>query len=121
MNAAAAMFVALGGAVGAVARHVLDRTITPRTPGDYPSGILVANLVGSFVLGLVTAMGAGWVVPAIGVGFCGALTTYSTVAASTWAFAEERRVGRAVVVITATVVGATLSAWVGMVVGAAVR
>lgn len=100
--------VAIGGAMGAVLRHLVDQGVSRATPGDYPWGILLVNGVGSLLLGLVTpGAAAGAISPPVamllGVGVCGALTTYSTVAAQTWQFVEQDRRGRAAVVIVATV------------------
>jgi fluoride exporter len=77
------LLVALGAAVGAPARYVLDRAVQTRHLGTWPWGTLTVNVVGSFVLGAVAAASRGGgtdaVVPAlVGTGFCGALTTYST-------------------------------------------
>ncbi len=76
------LFVVLGGGLGAPLRYATDRAVQARTGGAFPWGTLVVNVAGSFLLGLVTALlGAGgpeWLRFAVGVGFCGALTTYST-------------------------------------------
>jgi CrcB protein len=52
----------------------------------------VVNVVGSFVLGVVAGWPGlpTWVMPLLGIGFCGALTTFSTLAFETWVFLEER-------------------------------
>ena len=52
----------------------------------------MVNVVGSFVLGLVAGRPApGGLADAVGgIGFCGALTTFSTLAFETWVFLEER-------------------------------
>ena len=68
------LLVALGAAVGAplrlLAGHWLDH--------DFPWGTLVANVVGSFLLGLLTALSLDDGTAAlIGTGFCGGFTTYS--------------------------------------------
>jgi fluoride exporter len=47
--------VFLGGGAGAVLREVLMLVI-PRLADNFPLDILVANLVASFVLGLVTVL-----------------------------------------------------------------
>lgn len=72
-----ALLVALGAAVGAPARllsaHYLDR----RTPW----GTLLVNLLGSALLGWLVGRDVnGNAMTLLGIGFCGALTTYSAVA-----------------------------------------
>nr|WP_187361221.1 fluoride efflux transporter CrcB [Phytoactinopolyspora mesophila] len=77
------MLVALGAAVGAPLRYATDRFIQARFSPVFPWGTLAVNVVGSFIVGVVIAL---WTdgrldddaVALVGVGFCGALTTYST-------------------------------------------
>jgi CrcB protein len=75
------LWVALGAAIGAPARYLTDRAVQRRHGGVFPWGTLTVNLAGSFLLGLLTALGARLspaLGAAVGIGFCGALTTYST-------------------------------------------
>jgi CrcB protein len=79
----AALLVALGAAVGAPARYLVDRSVRRRVGA--PWGTVAVNVAGSFVLGLLVARtggSGGWYL-AVGTGFCGALTTYSTFAYET--------------------------------------
>jgi fluoride exporter len=72
------LMVVLGAAVGAPARYLTDRLVSRHTTG-FPWGTFAVNVLGSFVLGLVTgATASPWVLALVGTGFCGALTTYST-------------------------------------------
>ena len=65
--------VVLGAALGAPVRFLVER----RMAGAYPWGTFVVNLVGSAVLGgLVAAGSSGAWLALVGVGFCGALTTF---------------------------------------------
>lgn len=68
--------VASGGAAGAVARYLVGRRLSGRR------ATVVVNTVGSGALGLLLALAADVpsVVAVAGVGFCGAFTTFSTVA-----------------------------------------
>jgi fluoride exporter len=80
--------VALGGFLGAATRYGVA-LLLPAESGRWPTGTFVVNLVGAFILGALLeglARGgrdAGWRRRArllVGTGFCGALTTYSTLA-----------------------------------------
>ena len=89
------LLIALGAALGAPARYLTDRAVQTRHDSVFPWGTLTVNVVGSFVLGVVTAAGAGGAVgsgvtAAVGTGFCGALTTYSTFSYETLRLAEDR-------------------------------
>jgi CrcB protein len=75
--------VAVGGALGTVARYELSLA-EPLGTSRFPWATFLVNVVGSFLLGAVLAAlvvagpVATWVRPLVGVGFCGGLTTFST-------------------------------------------
>jgi CrcB protein len=75
--------VAVGGALGTVARYELALAEPPGASG-FPWATFVVNVVGSFVLGAaLTALvmqgpTATLLRGFVGVGFCGGLTTFST-------------------------------------------
>lgn len=107
--------VALGGALGSVARHGANR-LWPATPGGWPVPTLTVNLLGSFAIGLlymyVAARGAAadsarlfWMT-----GVLGGFTTYS-------AFALESTLlgfsATGIAYIAVTLVGCLAAAWLG--------
>lgn len=113
-----ALWVALGAAVGAPLRYLTDRAF--QRLGRFPWGTLTVNVVGSFVLGVVTAVPAAPAVTAlVGVGFCGALTTYSTFAYETAALVERRAVAVAAANVVGSVVVGLAAAVVGHLLGRA--
>ncbi|UTT63353.1 fluoride efflux transporter FluC [Microcella humidisoli] len=74
--------VAVGGALGAVARQLTSVSLAGR--GRIPWGVLVVNVVGSFLAGLALGMplDPAWQLIILS-GFCGGLTTFSTLSVET--------------------------------------
>jgi len=75
--------VAIGAVPGAVIRYLLGLFVPHYF--NLPIGTLVANVLGSFILGIIVIMfrigvTTSEVLTLIGIGFCGSLTTISTFA-----------------------------------------
>lgn len=71
-----AHLVGTGGAIGALCRHYLANAVERE---EFPVGVLTVNVIGSFVLGLVTFAGVDSdVLLFVGVGACGSFTTFSS-------------------------------------------
>ena len=108
------LLVALGAAVGAPLRYLTDRALRSRS--DFPLGTLAVNVAGAGLLGVLLGLGGvpGWVLALVGTGFCGTLTTFSTLGADVVRLVEERAVARAAGYAAATVllgVGAAAAGW----------
>ncbi|MDX1711586.1 MAG: fluoride efflux transporter CrcB [Rhodovibrionaceae bacterium] len=75
--------IAFGGAVGALGRHFVIAKVAALTGHGFPFGTLAANVIGSFVMGvLVELMALAWSPSAelrafLTVGVLGAFTTFS--------------------------------------------
>ncbi len=102
-----AVAVGLLAGLGAVTRHVVD-SLAKRRGGSFPVGILVVNVSGTFLLGLVTGAvdSAGLshaASAALGVGFCGGYTTWSTFAVDQVTLAQRGAWGPAVLYVVLSV------------------
>jgi len=78
------IFIALGGASGAVSRYLLANWVHGLWEGKLPMGTLLVNMLGSFAIGVVYVLlverqliHADWR-GVLMVGFLGAFTTFST-------------------------------------------
>ncbi len=77
--------VGLGGFLGAIARAYTVHIVNRVYPYEFPLGILLVNIIGSFIIGIMFAIFLHYNLPDnlksfITTGFLGALTTYSTFA-----------------------------------------
>ena len=76
-------YIAAGGILGTLARYMMQGALQPRG-GTFPTGTLVINIAGSFLLGFIVRFATGSTVISpelrggLTIGFCGAFTTMST-------------------------------------------
>lgn len=76
--------IAAGGAIGAVARHLVAGQISHWLGTGFPWGIMIVNILGSFAMGaLIETLALTWSPPQevrafLAVGILGAFTTFST-------------------------------------------
>ena len=70
--------IALGAAIGAPSRFILDRWVAGHAPTKrFPWSLLVVNVLGSAIAGAAFALSTGSLRVFLLVGVCGALTTFS--------------------------------------------
>jgi CrcB protein len=105
------LLVILGAAIGAPARFSIDQYIRKYT--DKPYGILLINVLGSFVFGL-TMKSADNTHALFAIGFAGAFTTWSTFMLDFFLAYELKRYKDAAINLSASLVFGLLAASLGM-------
>jgi fluoride exporter len=116
LSAAVLVAIALGGALGTVARFLLDTTFSDSAT-HFPTTTLLINLSGSLAIGLLVPLvdnfahrgasskGAPLLRPFLIVGLLGGWTTYSTLAVDAVVLAKDGHAAAGVLSLVATVVG----------------
>lgn len=111
--------VAVGGAIGALARYGLTVAF-PASPGIFPLATFTANTLGGLLIGVLmitvteVAPGLGRIRPFVGVGILGGFTTFSTYILDIGRAADAGAAALAVVYAFATMAAALLAAALGM-------
>lgn len=112
--------VAIGGALGSVARYLLGAFIQDRVATALPVGTLAINVVGSVLLGFFVQIGLASAAfsPEIRffltTGFCGGFTTFSTFSYETLKLVEDGEYGTASLYVSSSVVLSLLGCAIGM-------
>ena len=113
--------IALGGALGALARYQLAAVIQARVPAGFPWGTFAVNITGCFVMGaaatllterLVVHPGWRFLIP---IGFIGAYTTFSTFEYETFRAVTEGSWMIGAANVGASVVAGYAALWAGVV------
>ena len=121
------LWVAIGGALGSLARYWVAETLALLWGGPFPWGTVLVNVSGSFVIGFA-AGGSGphgrWIESAfvrqfVMVGLCGGYTTFSAFSLQTVALLQAGEVGRAGLNVAGSVSLCLLATWAGFAVAAA--
>lgn len=113
------LYVAIGAAVGGVARLALTGFVQQRAGAVFPVGTLVINLTGSFLLGVLIryTLQSTSVSPEmramLTTGLCGGYTTFSTFSYETAVLLQDGEYGRAGVYVAVSVIGALLATFAG--------
>jgi CrcB protein len=97
MNALAYLLVALGGALGSVARFWVSGIVAEKAGYTFPFGTLVANVSGSFLIGVFAALtgpDGRWLASPgtrefLMIGLCGGYTTFSSFSIQTLDLARD--------------------------------
>ena len=112
----------VAGACGAVARYLVDRSVQERIPSDFPVGILLVNLTGALVLGILTGsavhhgLSSRWLT-VDGTGFIGSYTTFSTFTFDSVRLAENGQWGYSLINVVVSLVAGVAAAAAGLALG----
>lgn len=112
--------VATGGAFGATLRYLMGIGVVNLFGKGFPFATLSVNILGSFIMGLVyqavqqgtLAQSPWW--PLIGVGFLGALTTFSSFSLDTLLLMQQGELIKAALNVVLNVVVCILAVYIGM-------
>lgn len=117
------VWVALGGALGSVARYACSQATVRLLGAGLPWGTLFVNVTGSFAIGLLAALAAADGRPLLGndarafllIGVLGGFTTFSSFSLETLVLARDGALGAAAFNVAASVVLCLAGAWLGFV------
>lgn len=120
-NVIAAIVTALAGGFGAVARYGLELALTRRLPHPWIR-LLVINVSGSALLGLVSGLAAGALLTddlamVLGAGLLGGYTTFSAASLASVRLANDRRWSAALASSLGMLVASTVAAGAGLMIG----
>jgi CrcB protein len=94
------LIVGTGGFIGSVMRYLVQVWVEKGLTSTFPLGTLIANIAGSFIIGMVFAlaekgnlMSAEWRI-FLTVGICGGFTTFSAFAYNNFTMLREHSFGQ---------------------------
>ena len=115
------LWIALGGALGSVARFWCSGLAARHFGETFPWGTLLVNVIGSFAIGLfatLTSSDGRWLVPSrfrefFMIGICGGYTTFSSFSIQTLSLVEDGEWFQAGANVTLSVVLCLGAVWLG--------
>ncbi|CAA9441706.1 MAG: Fluoride ion transporter CrcB [uncultured Rubrobacteraceae bacterium] len=118
------LLVALGGAIGSAARHLVGVFVANRFGPDFPWGTFIVNVSGSFLIGVILSLVGGGQLPAgarlfLAVGVMGGYTTFSTYSNETLQLIQGGEFAAATFNALGQVVAGLVGVYLGVVLGRA--
>ncbi|MCF6410338.1 fluoride efflux transporter CrcB [Pseudalkalibacillus salsuginis] len=107
--------IGIGGALGAATRYWIGMAMPKHS---IINGIWIANITGSFILGILADLFlsqqlAEWAWAFFGIGFCGAYTTFSTFSVEALEMIRTQQLRSAVIYILSSVIISVTFAAIG--------
>ena len=118
--------IAIGGAIGSLARHWVNQLVHTRwLTTRFPVGTVAVNLIGCFIIGLLAGLIASERIALrlhrrefVFVGLLGGFTTFSTFGLDTFVLARTQSVPQAALNVAVQVIAGLAAVWVGYYLGA---
>ena len=115
------LWIALGSALGGVARYAASTWVAQLVAGPFPWGTLLVNVTGSFLIGVFAVIGppgGRWAISPdarlfLTVGVCGGYTTFSSFSLQTLDLIREGHMAAAGANIAGSVLLCLLATWAG--------
>jgi CrcB protein len=117
------LLIALGGALGSLARYGVGLWLQAASGSRFPWDTLTVNLLGSFFMAfsMTSLWGREWLSEelrlALTVGVLGGFTTYSAFNQQSLGFLRDRAWGPALLYPAVTLFGCLLAGWMGLLLG----
>ncbi len=115
------LIVGTGGFIGSALRYLVQFYVERELNSTFPLGTLIANVVGSFIIGMIFAvaekgnmMGSEWRI-FLSVGICGGFTTFSAFAYNNFNMIKENLIGQLFLNIGANLVLGILAVYLGVI------
>ena len=106
----------VAAALGGFIRFVMEYYFPPVGTSAFPRATLLINVIGAFFLGIVLALPGQWQV-ILGIGFCGALTTFSGVSLQLHRRLTAQAFRPAMIYAASLIIGGILAAGAGLILG----
>jgi CrcB protein len=118
----AIVLVFVGAGLGGVLRHLINSGVSALLGAAFPYGILLINVTGSFVMGLLVGWlafraGEDWTRNAqlfIATGVLGGYTTFSTFSLDAFRLIERGQIGLAALYIGGSLILGVAGLWAGL-------
>jgi CrcB protein len=108
------LWVALGSALGGVARYWLTLAADRLVGAGFPWGTIAINVLGSLIIGIVAARSPGYATRLfVMIGICGGFTTFSAFSLQTLALLQEGQPLKALANVMLSVLLCLAATWAG--------
>lgn len=115
------LIVGAGGFIGSVMRYLVQFFVEKQLTTTFPWGTFIANIAGSFIIGVVFALAqkgnllsAEWRL-FLAVGICGGFTTFSSFAYNNLTMLKEQAYGQFIFNVGGSLILGLLAVYLGMI------